>query len=267
MALGTEGIGVRIETASKQAVQRDAAASTRSRVPVLIAGATVGLAAAEQESADGGRIRRTLRIAGFRVSAAAAQFETLIELCAAEPPDALVVAGEHELLTSAARLREMRARVAPIPMVVVIASTDRRSLRKAMAAGVEGCVRDDDVEEVLALTVAAVTVGQLCVPASMRHPVTRPAFSHREKQVLKLVAQGLTNGEVAERLYLAESTVKSHLSSSFRKLGVNSRQEAAAVVLDPEHGIAAQLVSQTSTTDGAAGTAAAESNGSNPATG
>jgi DNA-binding CsgD family transcriptional regulator len=63
-------------------------------------------------------------------------------------------------------------------------------------------------------------------------------FSLREKQVLQLVADGLTNAEIACRLFLSESTVKSHLSSSFRKLGVSSRSEAAAVVLDADHGLA-----------------------------
>jgi orotate phosphoribosyltransferase-like protein len=56
--------------------------------------------------------------------------------------------------------------------------------------------------------------------------------------VLQLVAAGLTNGEIADRLYLSESTIKSHLSSSFRRLGVSSRAEAAAAVLDPDNGIA-----------------------------
>ena len=67
--------------------------------------------------------------------------------------------------------------------------------------------------------------------------VERPVFSFREKQVLELVARGFTNGEIAMQLFLAESTVKSHLSSSFRKLGINSRKEAAAIVLDPENGL------------------------------
>ena len=67
----------------------------------------------------------------------------------------------------------------------------------------------------------------------MRRTVVRPAFSHREKQVLALVARGYQNREIASRLFLAESTVKSHLGTSFAKLGVRSRKEAAAVLLDP----------------------------------
>jgi DNA-binding NarL/FixJ family response regulator len=50
------------------------------------------------------------------------------------------------------------------------------------------------------------------------------------------VVQGFTNGQIAHRLCVAESTVKTHLSSAFSKLDVGSRAEAAALVLDPEEG-------------------------------
>ncbi len=62
------------------------------------------------------------------------------------------------------------------------------------------------------------------------------ALTTREKQALALMVTGLTNAQIAGRLFLAESTVKSHLSSAFSKLGVASRYEAATVILDPERG-------------------------------
>ena len=55
-------------------------------------------------------------------------------------------------------------------------------------------------------------------------------LSTREKQVLGMVVLGFTNGEIARQLHLAESTIKSHLSSSFTKLGVRSRNEAAELI-------------------------------------
>jgi DNA-binding NarL/FixJ family response regulator len=66
--------------------------------------------------------------------------------------------------------------------------------------------------------------------------VRAQALTTREKQILALVVTGLTNAQIAGTLFLAESTVKSHLSSAFSKLGVSSRYEAASVVLDPERG-------------------------------
>ncbi len=62
------------------------------------------------------------------------------------------------------------------------------------------------------------------------------ALSAREKQVLGLVVMGYTNSKIAEQLFLAESTVKSHLSSAFAKLGVRSRNEAVELILDADRG-------------------------------
>jgi DNA-binding CsgD family transcriptional regulator len=68
----------------------------------------------------------------------------------------------------------------------------------------------------------------------MRASVERPTFSHRERQVLTYVSQGLTNAQIADELFLSESTIKSHLSSAFAKFGVRSRREAAALFLELE---------------------------------
>ena len=85
----------------------------------------------------------------------------------------------------------------------------------------------------------AVMAGLVCAPREVRRLLAKPTFSHREKEVLALLVDGLTNREIGGRLFLAESTVKSHLMSAFAKLGVRSRKDAAALLLDPEEGLAA----------------------------
>ena len=74
------------------------------------------------------------------------------------------------------------------------------------------------------------------LPPSLGRKIARRHLSHREKQILSLVAIGYTNQQIADRLVLAESTIKTHLSSAFSKLDTRSRAEAAAMILDPEEG-------------------------------
>ena len=93
----------------------------------------------------------------------------------------------------------------------------------------------------LPVAVSAVGSGQSVVPRKMRASVERPAFSHRERQVLAYVSQGLTNAQIAEQLFLSESTIKSHLSSAFAKFGVRSRREAAALFIELEQTTTAEL--------------------------
>jgi DNA-binding CsgD family transcriptional regulator len=88
------------------------------------------------------------------------------------------------------------------------------------------------------------------VPVALGRRVAPRALSYREKQILGLVVLGLTNRQIADRLFVAESTVKTHLSSSLRKLDARSRAEAAALVLDPDEGYGPSILS-ISLSDGA----------------
>lgn len=122
-------------------------------------------------------------------------------------------------------------------LVAVVASITRHVVRRAIRAGAAGIVRDEDVEQSLLLAVQSAGAGQLSIPLDFADGLEKPALSPREKQILGMVVMGFTNGQIARRLFLAESTVKSHMSSIFGKLGVSSRMEAAALVLDPEEGL------------------------------
>ncbi len=117
-------------------------------------------------------------------------------------------------------------------IVVVSPPATGAGVRRTLDAGADALVFDSEIELTLAATLRAVASGQSVVPRKLRASVERPNLSHREYEVLTLVDQGLTNAEIAEALYLAESTVKSHLASIFTKFGVHSRKEAAAVFAD-----------------------------------
>ena len=91
----------------------------------------------------------------------------------------------------------------------------------------------DELDVALRPTVAAALAGQIAVPRDLRTSLRKPSLSASERKVLGLLVMGLTNGEISARLFLAESTVKSHLSSAYLKLGVRSRSEAVSLLLDP----------------------------------
>jgi DNA-binding NarL/FixJ family response regulator len=123
----------------------------------------------------------------------------------------------------------------PDTAIVVVTPPGRDwEVRRALRAGACGIIFDGELERTLPAAVRAVAAGLVAVPRSVRHQAVKPVFSAREREILGLVAEGATNREIADRLFLAESTVKSHLSTAFTKLGVRSRAEAAALVLDPD---------------------------------
>jgi DNA-binding NarL/FixJ family response regulator len=154
---------------------------------------------------------------------------------AAEPRvDALVLAIDLADAGAAGAIRAACATEGDRPVVVVSPPGGDSDVRRALRAGAQAVVYDSDLEDTLGAAVRAAVAGLVAIPSAVRGQALKPVFSHREREILTLVAEGATNKEIADRLYLAESTVKSHLSTAFTKLGVRSRAEAAALVLDPD---------------------------------
>ncbi|HET8632491.1 MAG TPA: LuxR C-terminal-related transcriptional regulator, partial [Thermomicrobiales bacterium] len=105
----------------------------------------------------------------------------------------------------------------------------------AAAALTEARAILESLEAKPALTRADALAARLAVPAAP--PAAYPAgLSAREVEVLRLVAEGLTDAQVAERLFLSPRTVGQHLRSVYNKLGVSSRLAATRFAL--EHGLA-----------------------------
>jgi DNA-binding NarL/FixJ family response regulator len=174
------------------------------------------------------------------VSVVAASADEL-EPEAAGRTDIVVIACRGRADERTAAIRAARARL-PQARAIIIATADANGVHKTLEAGAKGFVFDSDVIATLAPTVRAVRAGQLVVPPMAKASAVRPPLSYRERETLSLLTLGLTNAEIGRRLYVAESTVKCHLTSIFSKLGVRSRHEAIARVLDPQEGLGLGVV-------------------------
>lgn len=181
--------------------------------------------------------RRTARLladAGFSVDEPASSI-----------PPALILVLLRDA-TDAERVGQVRAFGAAHPnaqmLAIVPAGSANASLRRVLLAGATGIVLDDELERTLVPTARATLAGQLTVPTALARQIAPRPLSHREKEILVLVMHGRTNRQIADMLYLAESTVKTHLSSAFRKLDARSRSEAVTRIMDPETGCGASFL-------------------------
>jgi DNA-binding NarL/FixJ family response regulator len=138
---------------------------------------------------------------------------------------------------SSALVAEARGLAPDARIVALVRALSVRQLRALLDAGVDAVVLDADAPAALGPAVRAACAGLLSIPRPLRQTFVTPVLSTREKQVLGLVVLGLSNSEIARKLHLSESTVKSHLSSSFAKLGARSRSQATALILDPATGL------------------------------
>lgn len=151
--------------------------------------------------------------------------EALVDACAEGWPHVVVHAGAGD---PSAALRRLARSLPRTRLVAVVDAPERAVVRSALRAGADGIVVAANVPAALPVTVRAVWGGQSVVPRAARGDLEAAQLSHREREVLDLVAGGLSNAQIAERLCVTEHTVKSHLGSLFAKLGVHSRSEAIA---------------------------------------
>ena len=110
----------------------------------------------------------------------------------------------------------------------LLKNTGRADLLKAIRAAAAG-------ENVLDPSVTGKVMERLARLAAREHEREMDTISDREKEVLALVAQGLTNKEIADRLVISENTARNHVSRILDKLGLSRRSEAA--VFAAQHGL------------------------------
>ncbi|GAA1803327.1 response regulator transcription factor [Nesterenkonia flava] len=140
--------------------------------------------------------------------------------------------------TGADATRRIRALPAP-PAVLVLTNYDTDSdILGAVEAGASGYLLKDAPPDELIAAIRAAAAGETALApaiagrllARMRSP--QPTLSARETEVLRLVADGATNNDIAARLHISDATVKSHLVHIYTKLDVSSRTAAVATARD-----------------------------------
>lgn len=187
---------------------------------------------------SGDEVRARRLIAALPRAPAPMQVSTVEEVlaaCADGHAPRVVAVAESDGDATRAVIKQLHQALPSIRIVVVLG--EPRGVRRMLKDGADGVVLEGDLETALAVTIQAVDAGQIVVARELRANVERDALSFRERQILGLLVLGFTNGEIARQLCLAESTVKSHLSTAFTKLGVRSRKEAVALILDPDEGL------------------------------
>jgi DNA-binding NarL/FixJ family response regulator len=157
-----------------------------------------------------------------------------VAVAAATTPDVVLMDLSMPVMDGIAATRLLLAELPATRVVALTSFSDRQRVTEILAAGAIGyLLKDSRPDELLAAVRAAADghapldprVAAALLPA--REPPLAAQLSDREKQVLRLVAAGLANKQIALRLGIAESTVKVHTGNIFRRIGVADRTSAA----------------------------------------
>ena len=163
----------------------------------------------------------------------------------------LLIASRGNLDEDCALIVRARARIADLRILLIGMARDAEEFLRCVCAGISGyLLRDASAEEVLD-AVRAVYAGEAVCPRSLccalfryvesQRPATRSIsekqveITGRQQQLIPLIAQGLTNKEIAGKLSLSEFTVKNHIYRMMRKTGAKSRRDVAQLDAAPAH--------------------------------
>lgn len=169
------------------------------------------------------------------VVAIATDGDALLEAVRRERPDVVVMDLEMPTRDGFSCLDEIRRTGLPIKVIILTAFGDGGSLQSAWERHADGFALKTDPPRQTVATIRNVAHGQIVFPRAVRQSSAQSnskrqildRLTDRERDVLRLIAEGMTNAQIADRLVIQESTVKFHLQNIFQKLNVTNRTEAA----------------------------------------
>jgi DNA-binding NarL/FixJ family response regulator len=205
----------------------------------------------DQDMVRSGLARILSETDGFEVVAECVDGKQAVEELPAVHPDVILMDIRMPKLDGIAATAQLRQATDPVPVLALTTFGEDEVLWGAIEAGTAGFILKDSSAEDLIAAVRAVAGGgawfdpavtprvldryrQLVAPAT-RDAARLDLLTEREHAVLRLMARGATNAEIASSLHVAEATVKTHVGSIFAKLDVRDR--AAAIVFAYDHGV------------------------------
>ena len=182
---------------------------------------------------------------GVEVVGAAADGEQAAALAAELRPDVVLMDLRMPRLDGVQATRRLRDHDPEVAVIALTTYADDRSVVEALRAGARGYLTKDAGAEEIRRALEAVVGGEVALdPAVQRHlvdvlaggaggpgpaaPALPDGLTPREAEVLALIAEGLTNAEIAARLVVSEATVKSHVNHLLAKIGARDRAQAVA---------------------------------------
>lgn len=181
---------------------------------------------------------------GVEVVGAGADGLEAVQLVAQHDPDVLLVDLRMPKVDGVAATRRVRAEHPRTEVVVLTTYADDESVLGALQAGARGYLTKDADAEAIARALHAAAAGQSTLDGEVQRKLIEAAtrgrqrtdttteladgLTTREIEVLRLIAGGLSNTEIARRLVVSEATVKTHVNHLFAKAGLRDRAQAVA---------------------------------------
>jgi DNA-binding NarL/FixJ family response regulator len=190
------------------------------------------------------KLESDIEIVGIADEGAAA-----VELVEKKKPDLVLMDLKMPVMNGVEAIRQIKLKHPDVKILVLTTYDDDEWVFDAIRAGASGYLLKDTPRDEVVKAIRGTITGKTYVDPSVAGKVLRQASSHqtqsatlltnkltdREVEVLRLIAKGFNNMDIAARLFLSEGTVRNHVSAILAKLGVTDRTQAAVIAI--QHGL------------------------------
>ena len=181
----------------------------------------------------------------IEVIATANNGQQALDMIAAERPDLVLMDLQMPLMNGVQAIRRLRVSHPRLPVLVLTTYMDDKWLFDAIRSGASGYLMKDRPRQELIDAIKGTAAGDAYIDPSVAGKVLSSVasdsskkefdqsynLSEREQEILTLLAEGLSNAEISQRLWLSEGTVRNYTSTLFAKLGVSDRTQAVILAM------------------------------------
>ncbi len=177
-----------------------------------------------------------LRSPHIRVVGEAADGETAVSLTERRLPDVVVMDLRMPGMDGIEATEEIMRRVPDAKVLIFTAYSERALLQRGLESGARGYILKEAPHETLLRAIEKVAAGETFVDPALMSALTQnrgstDVLTAREREILQLLADGMSNADVAAQLFISQETVKSHVRHILTKLEADTRTQAVAIAL------------------------------------
>jgi DNA-binding NarL/FixJ family response regulator len=191
----------------------------------------VRLVVADDHMLVQGALAGLLEPEGFEIVGSVRKGSQVLPLVASTRPDAVLLEFDLPELDGVGVIKRLRDRFPAVVPIVLAADSRPARVEEALAAGanayiskaIEPALLGREIRRALEQPIAS-AIG---IPETLEREGVAAQLTEREVDIIRLVAEGNSNGQIGARLFVTEQTVKFHLTNTYRKIGVGNRTEAA----------------------------------------
>ncbi len=177
-----------------------------------------------------------LRSSHIRVVGEAADGETAVALAERRRPDVIVMDLRMPGMDGIEATEEIMRGIPDAKVLIFTAYSERALLQRGLESGARGYILKEAPHETLLRAIEKVAAGETFVDPALMSALTKTrdgtdVLTAREREILQLLADGMSNADVAAQLFISQETVKSHVRHILTKLEADTRTQAVAIAL------------------------------------